>query len=1305
MHVLKRPLAALALAVASAFLCACAGKRGLQSDARARMHDGTSAQQGWAHYLLASDPAAAEPLFVQAAASSDAHERALALCGLAELRDDRLDLIGAAKAWQQVLESAPQDPLAELAALRLLDAEGDSGALDEIVVAAAKAGGLQPRAALLVRDAAARAALRAPAGEAAAWRALGALQSWRVGGPFAALRLFDLGKTLALDGPVPARAPAAFSRALEFPDGDVGLDLEPADGDVFYAVSEATAAQGGDYLAWVEGPGALELRFDGRAVLSRVPYPRESPRAQSVAVTLAKGTHSVLVRWSRAEGVRFRVSLVRADGAPSDLTSKAPAELTGARTEAPCALGVACAAAPAWKDDGGLRGFAGRALADDAGDCMSSWLLARVSLGDDRVTARAAAEQAVQVCFSSAPALALRAQASLHDPELPDRLGRSRALTDLTEATGRDLQLVRARLTMAALDREQERYDDAGKELDRAESALRALALPARGTSSATSQAGAPQMTAPLMTGTAFFAPPARLLLARARLLEAQGNTAAARAHVEQARKLEPTRCDARQLLFDYAQRDGGLVDRNRFAADLAPCNEGPGVQVRLARERGDLARAEELLKALAALRPAQPGRLESLAEVQQARQEWPAAIASLRAAAALAPRNAEPLRRLAGVLELSGDLPGAKAARLQALSLSPGDLSLRHALALDEHQPLLGWSDRDGLALARAQGPKAPPGAAAVRILDHGAVQIFADGGAVERVHTVARVLDKKGIARFGEAQIPGDAEILHLRTIKPDGRTLEPESIPEKETVSLPGLETGDAIEIDYLRGIAPHGPEMPGLNLGAFFFRDEETPMGESTSEVRSARPFEVDAHHLALEKPAPVQTGGEWRWSHTEREVAPQEPEPHEPSDNETMPWAQVGFGAGQAELMRSISDWLLLKARTSSGIEALVRAAKLTADESATTKSATKDSATKDSATKESATKESATDRQLALAIIGKVAQAVRGNGTELTAPASHVLSQGRGNRLLVVKAALAAAGIRAHLVLVRGFGGDQAQYRFPRSDLFPWAVLRIELAAGPEWYVSMYRLGPPFGLPPILRDQEGWVLPEPGEEPLLVRTPAKSAEDEGRELAFELTLSADGLASGTGRDRYQGFEAAGLKDALERYDAGQRKQAVEGTLGRGLRDLSLDALSTEGETEQGGAAALVYQLHAGIGQRDGARLLVPASLLPQRLSRRWVQTAERHLPLIVDSSDREKTRVSLTLPPGLHLAQALQPIERHTPFGDYSWSAREENGKLVLDEQLVLPLQRIPPEQYAAFASFARAVDEAQAQELVLAPR
>ncbi|HXN56478.1 MAG TPA: hypothetical protein VN874_09430, partial [Myxococcales bacterium] len=334
----------------------------------------------------------------------------------------------------------------------------------------------------------------------------------------------------------------------------------------------------------------------------------------------------------------------------------------------------------------------------------------------------------------------------------------------------------------------------------------------------------------------------------------------------------------------------------------------------------------------------------------------------------------------------------------------------------------------------------------------------------------------------------------------------------------------------------------------------------------------------------------------------------------------------------------------------------------------------------------------------------------------------------------------------SHLALVRPFGADPAPYRFPRADLFTYAVLRVDLPEGPTWVDSSLRLAPFGQLPPWARGQPAWILPEPGEVPTQVRTPGEPAAPvaptdpvapaspvaaatlavaegptspreppapaarggldtrEGRTLAFALELSADGSAAGTGRDDHRGFDAASLKDTLERLDKEERKQAVESMLGRALRAVALDRLTTEGEGASGGAATLVYALHGGLARKDGAALHLPASIFPARLRRRWAQKAERTLPLLIDQPESSEVISSLLLPAGMHLRAAPAPVILEAPFGKYTWEAREEAGKLRVRETLLLPQQRIAPALYAGFASFARAVDEAQERELRIAP-
>ncbi len=205
------------------------------------------ARAGWLEYLLASNPEAARLRFetVLAAAAAAPESRALALAGRAEILEDRLQMLAAARDHAEIVRIAPGSPLAELAAERLLEAEGDSRDLDQVIleVAAGLHAGTQTRAAQLIREAAAHVALSrdwsgAAPDEREAWRAEGAVQHWRVAGPFAAERLLDLDRPTALDSeesaPAPATGPAGSTaeRALDFPDGDVGLELEPGEGDV-----------------------------------------------------------------------------------------------------------------------------------------------------------------------------------------------------------------------------------------------------------------------------------------------------------------------------------------------------------------------------------------------------------------------------------------------------------------------------------------------------------------------------------------------------------------------------------------------------------------------------------------------------------------------------------------------------------------------------------------------------------------------------------------------------------------------------------------------------------------------------------------------------------------------------------------------------------------------------------------------------------------------------------------------------------------------------------------------------------------
>ncbi len=156
-------------------------------------------------------------------------------------------------------------------------------------------------------------------------------------------------------------------------------------------------------------------------------------------------------------------------------------------------------------------------------------------------------------------------------------------------------------------------------------------------------------------------------------------------------------------------------------------------------------------------------------------------------------------------------------------------------------------------------------------------------------------------------------------------------------------------------------------------------------------------------------------------------------------------------------------------------------------------------------------------------------------------------------------------------------------------------------------------------------------------------------------------------------------------------------------LSRTLPGAALESLAVEGEDSQGGKTALDYQLRAQLGRAEGAELRTPATLLPVHLGRRDAELAERKKPLLLQSLERFTVRAAIALPNGLHLRSPPAPTELKTRFGSYRWSAKEEAGRLLIEEALLLPPQRIAPADYPAFVAFTREVDQTQDRELVIA--
>lgn len=71
--------------------------------------------------------------------------------------------------------------------------------------------------------------------------------------------------------------------------------------------------------------------------------------------------------------------------------------------------------------------------------------------------------------------------------------------------------------------------------------------------------------------------------------------------------------------------------------------------------------------------------------------------------------------------------------------------------------------------------------------MFDYAATRVFEDGSTIELVHQIYKAQSEEAVDELGDSTPPSQ-QILTLRTIKADGRRMEPDQIAGKDSISLP-------------------------------------------------------------------------------------------------------------------------------------------------------------------------------------------------------------------------------------------------------------------------------------------------------------------------------------------------------------------------------------------------------------------------------------------------------------------------------------------------------------------------------------
>jgi tetratricopeptide (TPR) repeat protein len=1081
---------------------------------------------------------------------------------------------------------------------------------------------------------------------------------------------------LDLDGAEPVRSHLPRSwRALTASGCHLDIPLSPdgrPDARLLRAAIEVAA---GDYEIAVEFSDEARLEIDGVAASVHGAARRYSPHLSAARVWLAAGRHELTLRIATAAG-ETRLGLfvlpLQGDGKGNGAGRVEFVDPRVARSPSQAAAPAAVLrlepAAP-----GPASTFGGGRGRDALRDYCDAFAAARRGAIDD--VAKALERLAARPRF--AVGLALAGEIARDDPTRPAPFSRDTARRYLHQAVAVDPQLGRAWQTLAALEMDDDRSRDAMADARRAASA-------------------APGWWAP------------ELLLAR--LLGARGLDFDAAGALAQAAGKSPgaaaTPCPVLEAQRREAEERRQLPREDALSAALVRCGGDIDARIDRYRARGQTAPAIALLRSALRLEPDRDDLTGELALLLSEDGRPAEAVAELTALVARDPQDPTRRVRLADAQAAAGQLEAARRTIAEVLAVRPDVPEVRRsARALGLPLPLDGFRV-DGRAAIRtfeaAGGQYAAP---AVMVLDRAVTRVFGSGATMTLTHEIVRVDSKDAIDRWGEIEVPANAEILTLRTHKSDGTTREPEEIAGKESVSAADLAIGDYVEWELLETHGPSEAFAPGFLAERFFFQSFDAPIARSELELvtPAGLPIAFDARAGAPKAEKRLAADGAQLTTFVATNVPQLFAERSAVPAIEYVPSVRASSGVSWSAWARYLTEELHDAIRISPEVAALAR--KIGAPAGG--------------------------DRaRLAAAIVDWVTENIEATD-ELAEPAGYTLARGRGSRVTLTLALAAELGLPAEVVLARSRLVADAGAATPPQELDDFADTLVAFNLAPETktktvYSDLRLRHAAFGYVPPGLD---------GARTLSLRDGSfgvarSSAGEDRRTIDMTIRLDERGGGSAVATEELAGWPALEWAELVDRFGADRvrlREDFEQRWLGvqfpgARLRDLEVD-LPRDASGRVGTArvrysfvSAHLAVAVAGAGATGGAggpdrsagarEMRIAPTFFRSQPGRRFAAEPQRSTALMLGFDVPIRMTATVELPGAARLDAPGTPGDLVVSrAGGYRFvEARDvEPGRpnvIVLRRESTLPIMRVAPGEYAGVAADLRRVDGAEQAEI-----
>jgi hypothetical protein len=745
-----------------------------------------------------------------------------------------------------------------------------------------------------------------------------------------------------------------------------------------------------------------------------------------------------------------------------------------------------------------------------------------------------------------------------------------------------------------------------------------------------------------------------------------------------------PGSCLAKAALLEL------VWERPRAAAALLEvppgshaCERTAELPLRAALRRGDGEAAVELAQETLQRSPDDEIAFQSLVKALLVAERPARARALLRERSARYPRESSYVFKEAEAAALAGDTAAAREGWRQLVTASGGDAELRHRLALLGFGELWSRFAVDGRTLARDF--RTLPGesdAAAIWLLDDAITVYYPDGGSAQRTHVVVKLLTEGAASEAGEVSLPAGAEVLHVRTIKASGELLEPEDIIEKDTLSLPNLEVGDFIEVVLVRFEDADARFAPGHPGDSFFFRSFDGPVRRARFLAIAPTGLDIVTETMGdgVRTLTPVELPG-FRvlgWEATHQPQAVREPLALDPQAS--LPHVRTAIATSWEDVRAAWGEQVERRVQGGRALDRFVVDAG--ADEG------------------------DLDERARALFAAAQREVVLDDSGGFLLDPASHVLARGRGERVMLLRAALETAGVPARILLVNPIDRSTPhEPAVPDLRRYSYPVISAETGSGEVWLDPSQDLAPYDYLAPTLQERPALDIEREG---ALTRTTPRWPMDRERHLQrHDLVLGDDGALTGRSVERVDGIAAVAYRSYLLSAEEDRQRELMQAVVGSAFPGALVSNLELRHLRDPSRPLELHYDVRvpAGAPEQRGAEEVIFA-VAPEGLSRRFVAIGQRTTPFLLNGHYEVDAEVRVTLPSGVSVSRMpdASRIENELTTYELTFEQGKDDGRVTVTarKRWRMPMRIVRPEDYDLFKATTSRIDRADRVRLEL---